>query len=72
MSEVKVWCFTFGCGQKYANHYVIIKGTFSEAREKMFKYFGTEWCFQYESKEQANVEKWGMKELTLERMLNDG
>ena len=41
------WVFTFGCGQKYAGFYVKITGTFSEAREKMFKRYGNKWAFQY-------------------------
>ena len=41
------WIFTFGCGQKHAGKCVRIKGTYADAREKMFRLFGKEWSFQY-------------------------
>ena len=44
----KWWAFTFGCGQKHSNHYVKIFGTYSNAREEMFKRYGEEWCWQYD------------------------
>lgn len=47
----EVWYFTFGCGQEHAGHYVKIKGTFSEARAKMFDRFGDKWAFQYSEQE---------------------
>ena len=53
------WYFTFGCGQEWANHYVIFHGTFTSARERMVEIFGTKWCMQYESAEAAGVERWG-------------
>jgi hypothetical protein len=45
------WIFTFGCGQQHAGKCVRIKGTYGEARAKMFELFGAEWCFQYSAKE---------------------
>lgn len=45
------WYFTFGCGQKHAGHYVKIRGTYGEARKKMFERFGDEWAFQYSEQE---------------------
>jgi hypothetical protein len=45
------WIFTFGCGQKHAGKCVRIKGTYGEARAKMFELFGEEWCFQYSAEE---------------------
>ena len=45
------WVFTFGSGQEHEGHYVIIFGSFNEAREKMIKRFGTQWAFQYSEQE---------------------
>ena len=50
MKEQK-WVFTFGSGQEHAGKYVVFSGTFGEAREKMFKKFGSEWAFQYSEQE---------------------
>lgn len=44
------WIFTFGCGQKHAGRYVKIRGTFNQARKKMFEKYGEDWCFQYSEK----------------------
>lgn len=43
----KNWYFTFGQGQQFSGHYVIIYGTYEQARTTMFEMFGTEWGFQY-------------------------
>lgn len=45
--ESGIWIFTFGCGQKYAGHYVRLEGDFDTAREKMIFLFGREWSMQY-------------------------
>lgn len=45
------WIFTFGYGQQHAGKCVRIKGTFGEARAKMFELFGEKWCFQYSAEE---------------------
>lgn len=47
----KYWIFTFGCGQPHGGKYVKIRGTYSQARRKMFKKYGNKWCFQYSEKE---------------------
>ena len=40
--------FTFGCGQMFKNHYVIIKAKDSQrCRELMFEAFGPNWSIQY-------------------------
>ncbi len=40
--------FTFGCGQIFANGYVIICAASAErCRELMFDAFGTKWSMQY-------------------------
>lgn len=45
------WIFTFGCGHDHAGKYVKIRGTFKQARNKMFKKYGDKWCWQYSEKE---------------------
>lgn len=45
------WIFTFGCGQKYEGKYVRIRGTYEQARAKMFERYGSEWAFQYSEEE---------------------
>ncbi len=57
------WYFTFGCGQAYAGHYHVIRGTHEEAREKMFHRFGAKWAMQYDSAEAAGITRWNLKEL---------
>jgi len=54
MKDEQFWYFTFGSGQKYAGHYVKIKGTFSSARKEMFARFGAGWSFQYSEQEWAD------------------
>lgn len=49
--KVRNWIFTFGCGQPNAGCYVKIKGTYSDARDKMFEMFGDKWAFQYTEEE---------------------
>ena len=41
------WVFTFGYGQTHQGCYVMIYGTYSEARARMFDKYGREWCGQY-------------------------
>lgn len=50
-SEWKEWVFTFGCGQPNAGKFVRISGTFNEAREEMFRRYGSAWAFQYSAEE---------------------
>lgn len=57
VSECNEWVFTFGFGQPSAGHCVRIKGTFDEARAKMFKKYGTEWSMQYSAEEWAQIEQ---------------
>lgn len=45
------WIFTFGSGQQHAGYYVKIRGTFDEARAKMFEKYGEDWSFQYSEEE---------------------
>lgn len=40
--------FTFGCGQKYQNCYVIIEAKdWNSARDEMVRRYGTNWSMQY-------------------------
>lgn len=52
------WIFTFGGGHAHPGRYVKIRGSYGEARKKMFDKYGDKWCFQY------SEEKW-------EEMKND-
>lgn len=62
--EEKNYVFTFGANQKNAGKYVVIRATdFHAARRKMIKRFGTQWAGQYESKEDAGAEQFGLEEL---------
>ncbi len=61
--QPKEWIFTFGSGQAHPNGFVRIHGTFTGAREEMFRRHGPAWCMQYESEEQAGVSRWGMYEV---------
>ena len=63
MNTKKFW-FTFGCGHLLAKYCVVIEAEFYEdARDIMFDSFGAKWGFQYDSAEEAGVERWGLKEL---------
>ena len=63
------WICTFGCGHRFANSFVRIRGSREEAHKKMFEYFDKKWCFVYESEEAAGVEKFGYVELNLRGLL---
>lgn len=67
MSDKKQWYyFTFLYGSKNRNKYVKFYGTYSEAREQMFKHFGDKWAFQYDEKEFAGqIEMFGLQEIKL-------
>jgi len=56
--------FTFGCGQSHENCYHVIEAVNSEAaRAKMTWRFGIKWSMQYNSAEEAGVEKYNLKEI---------
>lgn len=57
MKSDKWWYCTFGCGQKHAGKYVKVRGTFYEARKKMFDKYGKYWGFQYSEKEWKEMEE---------------
>ena len=61
---MKKWYFTFGFGQPHEGCYHIIKTNNSEdARDEMFKRFGTKWAMQYDSAEEAGVEEFHLREI---------
>jgi len=56
--------FTFGFGQPYENCYHVIEAKNSEkARVEMFRRFGQKWSMQYNTAEEAGVEKYHLKEI---------
>ena len=55
MSEWKEWVFTFGDGHPNEGKYVRISGTYTEAREEMYRRYGSAWEKQY------TVEAWERK-----------
>ena len=56
--ELKSFYFTWGFNQGHDNCYTIIEARDSEeARRVMFQIWGDKWGFQYNSSEEAGVEK---------------
>lgn len=70
MKKEEWWVFTFGCGHPHAGYYVKIKGSFDEARKKMFQKYGAKWGLQYSwdewTKIRDNPERWYPLEEELE------
>ncbi len=60
---VQKWYFTFGSNHAHPNGYVVIEGTFKEAREEMIELYGRNWSMQYKSAEVAGVEKYCLYEV---------
>jgi len=60
-SKKQKWYFTFGSGQVHDGRYVVIEGTSSEARAKMFEMFGEEWSMQYSEDRWNNPNEDSMK-----------
>lgn len=59
----KFW-FTFGFGQPHENCYHVIEAENAEkAREDMFRKFGKQWAFQYDSAEAAGVDEFNLREI---------
>lgn len=66
------WYFTFGHGQTHRvtgedlmGSYVVINGTFQAARQQMVSAFGTRWCDQYGSAENAGVERFSLRRIEI-------
>ena len=56
--------FTFGVNHPLGKCYVVVGVTDStEARELMFRTYGSRWAFQYESREAAGVERYDLREV---------
>lgn len=54
--------FTFGCGGAFRKHYVMIDAsTYNTARQIMVEHFANLWAFQYDSAEEAGVERFGLE-----------
>lgn len=67
MRDEREWIFTFGfkhihSGTQMRDRFVRIRGTFEDARAVMVQRFGKTWAFQYESEEEAGVQKFGLRE----------
>lgn len=45
------WIFTFKSGQEHEGYYVKVRGSFSEARQKMRDKYGESWSIQYSEEE---------------------
>lgn len=65
-SEGEWWIFTFGCGQEHAGCYVKIKGSYEEARKKMFNKYGAKWAFQYSLSDWIKTPIWVRESIQLE------
>lgn len=65
-TENDKWWFTFGSGVDDLNRncYIVIKGSYADARIKMIERFGTKWCSQYPTAEEAGVKEFNLKETT--------
>lgn len=58
------WYFSFGSGHQHHDGYVKIEGTFSEARNEMFRRYGAKWCMQYTEEEfLPQITRWNLKEV---------
>jgi len=68
------WFFTFSSAHVHNNRslgkrYVVIEGSFNEAREKMFAVRGPRWSFQYDvAKLKEQVFNYRLTEITLEEL----
>ena len=61
---MKKYYFTFGFDQGNNHCYIIIEAeNREEARRKMCRRFGSQWGFQYDSAEEAGVEKFNLREI---------
>lgn len=76
--SAREWIFTFGArhrghsgqsttgrGFRLDDRFVAITGTWQSSRERMFEIFGAAWSMQYEDREAAGVNEYGLTELVL-------
>lgn len=54
-----------GQGFRLADRYVIIHGTYTTARQRMYEIFGAVWSSQYGTRESAGVDEYGLTELVI-------
>lgn len=53
--------FTFGCGHEHEGGYVIIQGkSIQHCREVMFREYGDKWFTNYDSAEDAGVDRYNL------------
>ena len=75
MEEAIDWYFTFGSNHvglesgALSNCYMIINGTWEQARSKMFALSNGAFAFQYDSADEAGVTKWGLQEVQQQRVV---
>lgn len=69
------WYFTFGSGQfdpetgvPLVCRYVVIHGTYRQARDQMVARWGTNWSFQYDSAESAGVAQFHLVRQSMDRL----
>lgn len=61
---MKKFYFTFGFGHLHENGYHVIEAEDSEAaRKEMFHRFGEKWSMQYDSAEEAGVERFNLRQV---------
>lgn len=52
-------------GFRLSDRYVVIRGTYEDARQRMCEIFGQTWCAQYGTVEAAGVAEYGLTELVI-------
>ena len=61
---MKKYYFTWGFGQGHDNCYTVIRAeSWDKARELMNQRWGPRWGFQYDSAEEAGVDRFNLKEI---------
>lgn len=69
---MSTYIFTFGSnhvtadGMSLGGCYVEIEGTYGEARQKLVEARGPKWAFQYNTKEEAGVDRFNLMKVSLE------
>jgi len=64
--------FTFGTdhvtdtGMSLFGYYTVIDGDYEQARKQMFEARGPKWAFQYETEEEAGVERFNLEFIPFE------
>ncbi len=62
--QKELWYFTFGNGSILRNNFVVVPGTYDEARTKIAERYGNKWAFQYSQKDfEGQPEKYGLTEV---------